>query len=229
MRRAETRKYHYIYKTTCLKTNKFYIGMHSTDDQADGYIGSGKHLWHSIKKHGKDNHVFEILEYLPTRAALKIRENEIVNVELIQNTKCMNIQLGGGGGWDHLTNEEFLSNCRKGATNYKHKFDNDPEFRKSINRKLSESNKRRHEQGTLTPLTFKYDWNGQKHSCEAIEKMKAAAIGRGLGEENSQYGTCWIFSSNERSSRKINKSDLNLWITNGWEKGRKIFKESASL
>lgn len=37
-RQAERRKYHYIYKTTCLITNRYYIGMHSTDNLEDGYI-----------------------------------------------------------------------------------------------------------------------------------------------------------------------------------------------
>jgi hypothetical protein len=40
--------------------------MHSTDKLEDGYFGSGKRLWFSINYHGKDNHVKEIREYLPT-------------------------------------------------------------------------------------------------------------------------------------------------------------------
>jgi len=38
------KKYHYIYKTTNILNYKFYIGMHSTDDLDDGYVGSGKRL-----------------------------------------------------------------------------------------------------------------------------------------------------------------------------------------
>ena len=68
------RKYHYIYKTTCIITNRFYIGMHSTDNLQDGYIGSGKRLYYSIKKYGKENHTCEILEFLPDRLSLKNRE-----------------------------------------------------------------------------------------------------------------------------------------------------------
>lgn len=88
MERAQRRKYHYIYKTTCIITNKFYIGMHSTDNLEDSYIGSGKRLWHSINKHGKENHVCEILEFLPNRSSLKAREKEIVNKELINEELC---------------------------------------------------------------------------------------------------------------------------------------------
>jgi len=82
-------KYHYIYKTTNTLNGKFYVGMHSTNNLNDEYIGSGKRLWHSINKHGKENHKCEILEFLSDRQSLKTREAEIVNKELLENKKCM--------------------------------------------------------------------------------------------------------------------------------------------
>ena len=71
------RKYHYIYKTSCSITNRFYIGMHSTDNLDDGYVGSGKRLWYSINKYGKEEHILEILEFHETRKILKEREKII--------------------------------------------------------------------------------------------------------------------------------------------------------
>ena len=68
------RRYHYIYKTTCIITGRYYIGMHSTDNLDDGYLGSGKRLWFSINYHGKENHTKEILEFLDSRKLLKERE-----------------------------------------------------------------------------------------------------------------------------------------------------------
>ena len=97
--RADRRKYHIIYKTTCLVTGKYYIGMHSTDNLNDGYVGSGKHLWRSINKHGLNNHKLEILEHLPSRVALKAREAELVNEDLLQDPMCMNLALGGSYQW----------------------------------------------------------------------------------------------------------------------------------
>ena len=71
MRRAQRIKYHYFYKTTCLITNRYYYGMHSTDNLDDNYIGSGMRLWHSINKYGRENHICEKLEFFDTREKLK--------------------------------------------------------------------------------------------------------------------------------------------------------------
>ena len=64
------KRYHFIYKTTNVITNKFYIGMHSTDDLDDGYLGSGNYLMNSINKHGMDNHHRQILEFHTDRKTL---------------------------------------------------------------------------------------------------------------------------------------------------------------
>lgn len=96
---------HIIYKTTCLTTGRYYIGMHSTDDLDDGYLGSGKHLIRSIEKHGVEQHYREVLEHLPTREALRSREAELVTEELINDRNCMNMQLGGGPGFDYVNKQ----------------------------------------------------------------------------------------------------------------------------
>jgi hypothetical protein len=88
---------HILYKTTCKVTEKFYIGVHSTDNVEDGYLGSGVIIAKSLKKYGKENHNREILEVFNSREELLTREAEIVNEELLQNPLCMNIHLGGMG------------------------------------------------------------------------------------------------------------------------------------
>ena len=97
------KKYHFIYKTTNEVNGKFYVGMHSTDDLNDGYIGSGKYLWNSIRKHGRENFKFEILESFETREELKKKEEELVNEDMLKDPLCMNLKRGGFGG---LINEE---------------------------------------------------------------------------------------------------------------------------
>ena len=98
MQRANKRKFHYIYKIT-RDDGRFYIGMHSTDNLDDGYFGSGKLITRSIKKHGIERHTKEILKFVDSREELKKREQELVTEELICDKLCMNLKLGGIGGF----------------------------------------------------------------------------------------------------------------------------------
>lgn len=93
--KAHTRTYHFIYKTTCTITGKWYLGMHSTDDLNDGYLGSGKHLKRSVEKYGKDSHIREILEFLPCRDSLSAREEQLITEDMRRDPRCMNIANGG--------------------------------------------------------------------------------------------------------------------------------------
>lgn len=100
------KKYHFIYKTKCVITGKFYIGMHSTDDLNDGYLGSGKRLSRSINKYGKENHYREILEFSKTRKDLELRELDILDEKILENTECLNLIGGGTGGNRVVWSEE---------------------------------------------------------------------------------------------------------------------------
>lgn len=90
---------HLIYKTTCLVTGRYYIGMHSTANLEDGYLGSGKLLHRSLKKYGRDSHTREVLFYAPDRAELSLLEKSIVTSEMLNDSMCMNIRPGGDGGF----------------------------------------------------------------------------------------------------------------------------------
>ncbi len=200
MKQAVRRKYHYIYKITRLdESGKYYIGMHSTDDLEDGYFGSGKLITASIKKHGKEKHKKEILEFPPTREALKLREKEIVNEELLGDKRCMNLRLGGDGGWHHIN------------TNRDH---NNQEWRQRV----SSGTKEGHERNNYQPPGWNYDWTGKKHSTETKAKMAATAKGKHAGEKNSQFGSCWV--TNGVKPAKIRKEQLSEYLLNGYSQGR---------
>ena len=83
----KNKKYHFIYKTTNLINSNFYIGIHSTSNLNDGYLGSGKRLKYSIKKNGIKNFKCKILEFLPDRESLVNREIELVNVDLLKEER----------------------------------------------------------------------------------------------------------------------------------------------
>jgi hypothetical protein len=208
------RKFHYIYRITNTKNNRYYIGMHSTDDLEDGYMGSGKRIRNSIRKHGLDAHTKEILEFLDNRRSLAEREKEIVNESLLQNPLCMNLQPGGGGG---ISSKEHLKNLNKGSSIYmKNKWKN-PDYRENMSRDISKKSSERMKdlwKDVEYRDTFK-PFLGKNHKEETILLMKEKKKGYGIGESNSQFSTIWI--TDEIENKKIKKTDI---IPEGWRNGR---------
>lgn len=205
---------HYIYKTTCNVTNKWYVGMHSTSNENDGYMGSGKVLRYSIRKYGVENHIKEILEYLPTREALVLREIEIVTTEFIQDKMCMNLKEGGSGGW---YNEEVQLKCSiAGGKASMNKYWTDENYRQSKLNGLKKAVAKLKELGSdcVNPR-----FEGKLHSEETKKFLSEQRKGTGIGEKNSQYGTCWITNGTE--NKKIKKEELDLYLSKNWIKGRK--------
>lgn len=213
MRRAQRRKYHFIYKTTCKVTSKYYYGMHSTDDLNDGYIGSGKHLRYSINKHGKDNHVCERLEFFDSRELLKEKEKEIVNENLRSDPLCMNLMDGGSGGF--ISTEVQFKRSSAGGKKVADKIKNDMDYKDEFSSKVSNGVKKGYENGRIGKNYF--SWKGKIRSKETKKKMSLAQQGKQSGEKNSQYGKRWI--TNGVEVKVISKGDE---IPEGWRFGRKI-------
>jgi hypothetical protein len=94
----EIKTYHIVYCTKCTITKKWYIGVHSTNNLNDGYMGSGKILKRSIKKYGIENHIREVLFNVDTREEALSLEATMVRESTLSLPKCMNINTGGMGG-----------------------------------------------------------------------------------------------------------------------------------
>jgi hypothetical protein len=129
--------------------------MHSTEKLDDGYLGSGKVLKRSIKKHGRLNHVIARLEFFTERSLLKVREKEIINEDLIKNPLCMNIKLGGEGGGV------------KGVT-------------RTIETKMKMSASWRIYPRVIDPEKLRIAQLGKKHSEKTKQKMSALRLGKKL-------------------------------------------------
>lgn len=218
----KSHRFHYIYKITNTKNGNYYVGMHSTNNLEDGYMGGGKRIRNSIRKHGLEVHTKEILEFLDNRISLAEREKEIVNESLLRDPFCLNLCIGGEGG---IRNWMLDSNLTKeygqrGGISLRNKM-KDEEFRKSF----IEKTKNNREKGTQKLIELNREgkipndqFKGKKHSDEAILLMKEKKIGHGIGESNSQFGTCWI--TNGIENKKIKKEELNKYIHDGWYSGR---------
>jgi group I intron endonuclease len=200
------KKYHFIYKTTNLLNGKYYIGVHSTNNMEDGYMGSGNRLRLAIRKHGKENFKREIIEYCATRQELYLREEEVVNLNEIAKIECMNLRVGGEGGGTPQSAK---------VTNEKRWIEN-----REANIKIASDNFRRlWEIGVLKGQDVSGDKNGmfgKTHSDETKKKMSE----KGSGNSNSQYSSCWI--TKEGVNKKIKKVELDIYIKQGWAKGRKM-------
>ena len=218
-------QYHYIYKVTNLINQKYYIGMHSTNNLEDGYMGSGERITRSIKKYGKENFKFEILEMLPNRDLLKKKEKEIVNQILLEDKLCMNLVYGGGGGFispegvkkgrkttDKILQERYGDNFL--SVIFKNYYKTvTPEKRKIQLEKIKQSK-------IDSGFDFGGTFRGKTHKDETKKIIGEKNAIHQKGEKNSQFGTCWI--TNGKETKKIKKIDLYLYPE--WELGRTIKK-----
>jgi hypothetical protein len=193
----EKKKYHFIYKIINVVTNCYYIGMHSTSNLNDGYLGSGRRIIRSIKKYGRNNFKLEILEHLPNRELLREREKEIINAELINDPKCLNLQIGGISGFDHI------NILRKNNAEY------DKKWRMLQGNRMKEH----HKNGKINYATF----TNKKHT-EETKRLMSIKASKHVGDKNSQFGTCWITKNG--INKKIKNSDLPTFTNEGWCKGR---------
>ena len=214
--------YHYVYKIVCRATGCYYIGVHSTNDLEDGYLGSGTRVRESIKQHGRENHSKEVLTLCDTREAANKLESELVNEETLLDNKCLNLAMGGKNG--KLASREIARIAqRAGAKKMRELWEVNPEWREKFSEAHSRQNKKRVELGTHHFLGGDI-WRGKEHKEETREKMSLTHKLRGnhQGEKNSQFGTCWIYNKVSLENKKIPKSSLGEYIKKGWTKGRKM-------
>lgn len=211
---------HYIYKTTCLVTNRYYIGMHSTCNLNDGYMGSGKRLRYSIRKHGAENHIKEILEFFETRELLIKREKEIVTSFLIQDILCMNLKEGGTGGLKGLSDELIKKISDAGNEKLKLLRATDKKWVDIDSKKRTETLKKQYELGSRKKqIGNKYNL-GNKLTEEEKKKIGLLTSISQKGKRNSQYGTCWITRNGE--NKKIKNGEIESYLIDGWIKGVKF-------
>ena len=212
-------KFHYIYRITNTKNENYYIGMHSTNNLEDGYMGGGTRIRNSIRKHGLWVHIKEILEFLDDRESLIKREIEIVDESLLLDPFCMNLKKGGEGGgriWseDHMKkfgsagNQKMIQLCEN--LEYKE------EFTKKC--KSSETWKTLHKEGKFTYDNFK----GKSHKEESKKMIGEKNSESQKGEKNSQFGKVWIRKEKMDIETKVSKEDLEFYLSSGWERGRII-------
>lgn len=110
--------YHFVYKTTNTINGKIYIGVHSTKNLDDGYIGSGNQIRQAISKYGKPNFKREIIKFFDTQEEAYTFEAKIVDESFIENQNTYNVALGGHPGnswWWTEERKQWMSKQKKGV------------------------------------------------------------------------------------------------------------------
>ena len=80
-----------LYKTTNLKNDKFYIGVHSTSDSGfgtdkwtDPYVGSGKAIKRALKKYGRSAFSVKVLAYFGNEDDAYLTEGRYVTEDWLE-------------------------------------------------------------------------------------------------------------------------------------------------
>lgn len=200
--------HHIIYKTTNKLNGRFYIGMHSTENLNDGYLGSGKRLKAELKKYGKGNFERAVLHELPSRKLLESREREIVNEELLADPLCLNLKNGGEGGGRIWSEEHQVKFAKAGGA---------VSGRKNIPTMFTEEAKKKNVETRKRNGTFyTQGMRGKTHDEFARKAISSAQSGSG----NSQFGSCWV--TDGVKPIKIKKDKLGEYLANGYSRGRKF-------
>jgi hypothetical protein len=191
---------HFLYQTTNLVNNKIYIGIHTTDNINDGYLGSSLLLKQDIKLFGVEKFKREILEYFDTIEEALKAERKFVDKDFIKRQDTYNRSTGGRGGW-HRLNPKETATVKDKDGNYYRVPKNDPRI---ISGELVGVTKGK----TLTKdhrIKISKNGKGKKH-C-----MTSAL---------SDYAKNVCFINKDGICRKIPKTELQNYIDLGWSAGR---------
>jgi hypothetical protein len=172
-----------------------------------------------VRYHGKESFDFQILEHFDSPKEALAREAEVVNEDLLQDPLCLNIRLGGKGGWDYVNSLPHIhsSKAQKDRSPF-----NDDEWRKKNEDEIKTWTSEGGRAGALVrneiygnPNQDGSSFRGKSHFEETKQRMSESSKGQGLGKKNSQFGTMWITNGSE--NRKIKKDES---IPKAWYKGR---------
>jgi len=156
------------YITTNLLNGKQYIGMHSTNNINDSYLGTGKLILRAIKKYGRRNFKRDILFVLKDKRKAFDNEVDLIKEYNTVTPNGYNISPSGGFGLNHVISEETRQKMSKSRIG-KSPWNRDKKLlplSKEHKRKISEAGKGKN--------NYMY---GKKHSKETKNKMSESKMG----------------------------------------------------
>lgn len=171
---SQSKTHNYFYKITNLINEKFYYGIHSTDDLEDGYMGGGDAIRAAIRKYGRKNFAKEIIADYPTRKEVSDHEKLIVTADLIKSTECYNMRTGGDNEFTPTEEtKKKISLAQLGDKNHRFGKTHSEETKKKIS---ASSFGKTHSEETKKQMSElnkgeKHPMFGRNHSEESKKKM----------------------------------------------------------
>ncbi len=210
-------KYHFVYKTTCLVTNKYYIGIHSTNSINDNYLGSGKLLRECVKEHEFKKHIREIMMFALTR-------EDLYNLEVEHITPVINDPLNmnlSRGGWAWPLDCVMKSNETMRVLRT-----TDAGWVSAYHQARSTSIRKAYQEGRLISAFTNPDIQRENRRRAALPEANAKRKAtmkvkqHAKGKKNSQWGTRLM--NNGQQVIKVKRDDVDKYLAQNFIFGRKL-------
>lgn len=228
--------YGYIYKTTNLITNKIYIGQKKSNKfLGEKYLGSGKVLKQALIKYGKENFKVELLEEID--CIEKMDEREIYWIAYFNATNGeIGYNRSEGGNVNRTLVEENNPFYHKHHSEESRKKMSENNALYMLGKHHSEETKAKISKGNLGKVVseetkhklsenaktnLNYGMRGKHLSNEVKEKLSKSRKGKPSASKGRVHIT------NDIVDKMIDKSQIDLFLANGWRLGRKKFSKSA--
>lgn len=190
----------YIYLKTHNKTGLKYLGKTIQDPYV--YKGSGTRWRNHLRKHGNDVSTEILFQSEDAEEIEKFSSSYSEKFNIVESKDFANLKPETGeGGFEHINNNPEM---RKKVSKISSDWCKKNKFGGNMTQYLTEDSKRR------------MSWKGKHHTEETKKKISENRKGRGIGKENSQYGTMWITNEELKKNKKIKKTEP---IPDGWKKG----------
>jgi len=205
----------YVYKLQNLVNGKVYVGqtMNPANRKAghfyDARRGDKRPLYASIRKHGVENFLFEVIEECADELINEREQHWVAYFDSFNREKGYNLTSGGEEG--KIFSQESKEKIRQKAIGRVLPID--------VRQRIGRASKQAWKDGRMhaPPNT-----TGYIHTDEAKRKIGAANSIRQLGVKNSQFGKIWMSNENLRCSRRVHYDELDTFLKQGWVKGRKM-------
>lgn len=209
------KKHNIVYKIVNRVNENSYIGVHKTDNLADGYMGSGVVIKRAIAKYGIENFNKEVLFDFSTYQEALAKEKEIVDDEFLARSDTYNLRRGGTGGFDYINKTHKNRYPRTEEWYALMKIVNKDNAKKYWDSLTPEESRNKHRSMGIKSqkvIKKKYPngiWKGRRHSEESKIKISCSRKGK---QTTSTLGKHWFTNGEENV--------IAFECPEGWKKGR---------